>query len=107
MINNVQLTKVNNNLNVKKIENIVPNHPITNENNNQDNTSQKIRKTTQHIFQVSHKKEIIPNSLKNSQNYIKCIYCGSQYYNVYRFEAHIRIHVSIIIYLIKLINLDR
>ena len=47
-----------------------------------------------------NKKEIIPNNLKNSQNYIKCIYCGSQYYNVYRFEAHIRIHVSKLIYLI-------
>lgn len=64
-------------------------------------TSQKKQKSKEqqhrYKFQIFHKKEIIPNNPKKSQNYIKCIYCGSQYYNIHRFEAHIRVHASIYI----------
>ena len=74
------------------------------QNSNQNNKSPKINNSKQQsssnlnlnpknrIFNISHKIETLP-ATKTSQ-LIKCIYCGSTFYNIHRFEAHIRIHVS-------------
>ena len=78
------------------------------QNSNQNNKSPNINNSKQlssnninlnpknRIFNIIHKIEIIPAS-KTSQ-LIKCIYCGSTFYNIHRFEAHIRIHVSFFIF---------
>ena len=54
--------------------------------------------STKHkVFQVIHKKEIIKNDVNGIPQLplIKCVYCGNKYFNIHRFEAHIRIHVSV------------
>ena len=56
------------------------------------------------IFEIFHKKEIILNiiDIKNSNSkkkesiLYKCIYCYNKYNNIYRLEAHMKIHVSYI-----------
>ena len=95
MIKNTKITKDNNHQDIYETKHTVPDQSLNNENKNQDNSLKKKEQTKQFTFQVIHKKEIIPNITKNNQNFIKCIYCGSQYYNIHRFEAHIRIHVSL------------
>ena len=65
--------------------------------------SEPDKKQKKRFFEVYHKKEIIYiNKDKNPNNnadkksiiHFKCIYCGSEYNNINRFEAHMRIHVS-------------
>ena len=56
------------------------------------------------IFDVIHKSEkiIVENYNKKSKNrnssniLYKCIYCGNSYYNLIRFESHMKLHVSYI-----------
>ena len=66
-------------------------------------------KQKKRVFEVFHKKEMIcsvPDSISNkveekqSIYQYKCIYCGNKYNNMNRFEAHMRIHVSYIYYII-------
>ena len=66
-------------------------------------------KSKKRVFEVFHKKEMIyltPDSVSNNEGekmpsvQYKCIYCGNKYNNMNRFEAHMRIHVSEIIFLI-------
>ena len=48
------------------------------------------------IFQVFHKKEIIPETInKQPSSLIRCTYCDVKFFNIHRFETHTRIHVSI------------
>ena len=50
------------------------------------------------IFQVSHKKEIIPDTInKEPISLIRCTYCDVKFFNAHRFETHTRIHVSFFI----------
>ena len=47
------------------------------------------------IFQVFHKKEIIPETInKQPSSLIRCTYCDVKFFNIHRFETHTRIHVS-------------
>ena len=55
------------------------------------------------IFTVSHKKEIIPDTINNQpSSLIRCIYCDVKFFNIHRFETHTRIHVSFFFFLIIL-----
>ena len=48
------------------------------------------------IFKVFHKKNIIYTKTKSNETIIQyeCFYCKNKYNNIYRFEIHMRIHVS-------------
>ena len=57
------------------------------------------------IFEVLHKNEkiFVENNNKKSKNrnssniLYKCIYCGNAYCNIFRFESHMKMHVSFIL----------
>lgn len=50
------------------------------------------------IFEVYHKKELVPlkGKFKSSKKFlIKCIYCNKIYNSINRFQSHMTMHVSI------------
>ena len=55
-------------------------------------TNEKEYEKKKNIFEVIHKKEIIYSKFPNAL--YKCIYCGKEYKNNNRIEAHMRVHVS-------------
>jgi len=68
------------------------NPSVSNENYSKNTVKNKIPK----IFEVCYKKNIIYTKTKSNEIIIQyeCFYCKNKYNNIYRFEAHMRIHVS-------------
>ena len=68
------------------------NPSFSNKNYSKNTVKNKIPK----IFEVCYKKNIIYTKTKSNEIIIQyeCFYCKNKYNNIYRFEAHMRIHVS-------------